>query len=242
MEGLEVFSAIFPLFPLDAREDLFHSPPGFCFQFSLYGVAMSLTNIQSEILVFIKNSLERRGVAPSTSEICSKFGFKSFGTVARHMKRLEEKGYLRRAGRRNKQGVTLLDQPRALNVSLVGTVAAGLPIEAVHGHEANFAVPEHLIGPGEHFALKVKGQSMVEDGICDGDVILVRRQSQANNGETVVALVDNEATVKRFYHDKSDKVELRPANSGMQSIWISGKNLKNLMIQGVVVGLFRQYA
>lgn len=208
---------------------------------------MSLTTIQSDILAYIKTQMETRGVAPSTSQICQAFGFKSFGTVARHMKRLEEKGYLRRAGRRNKQGVMLTAKPKAISVPLVGSVAAGLPIEAIaapDGQAESVAVPESLVGNGDHYALRVKGESMVEDGIHDGDLIIVRRQSRAHDGETVVALIDNEATVKRFYrHDaKSDpRVELRPANAQMTSIWVQGQALKNFQIQGVVVGLYRQF-
>jgi len=205
---------------------------------------MSLTHIQNKILNYIRSSLEGRGVAPSTSEICRTFGFKSFGTVARHMKRLEEKGYIRRAGRRNKQGIVLLDRPQAVNVPLVGTVAAGLPIEAIEGNEGNeacFAVPEYLIGSGDNFALRVKGNSMIEDGIQDGDVILVKKQASADNGQTVVALLENEATVKKYYRHDKEKIELRPANAEMQPIWIAGKTMKNFRIQGIVVGLFRQY-
>ena len=177
---------------------------------------------------------------PALSEICEAFGFKSFGTVARHMKRLEEKGYLKRAGRRNKQGVSLLDRPQAVNIPMVGTVAAGLPIEAVEGHEGSFPCPENFIGKGEHYALRVKGDSMVEDGIHDGDTIIVRKQNRAHNGDTIIALLENEATVKKYF-SHTDKIELRPANHSMDSIWVRPPT-KDFRIQGIVVGLYREFS
>ena len=202
---------------------------------------MSLTTVQNKIFQFIRRHFENRGVAPSTSEICKAFGFKSFGTVARHMKRLEEKGYIKRAGRRNKQGVLLADRPSAVNIPLVGTVSAGLPIEAIEGKGEKVAIPETLLSKGEHFALKVKGNSMVEDGIYNGDYIIVRKQERADDGQTIVALLDNEATVKNFYKYR-DKIELRPANISMDPLFISGSRLRDFQIQGIVVGLFRRFS
>lgn len=202
---------------------------------------MSLTTIQSEILQYIRKNLESRGVAPSTSEICQAFGFKSFGTVARHMKRLEEKGYLKRAGRRNKQGVSLRDVPQAVNIPLAGQVAAGIPLEKSLPNGETISVPLTLVRDGEHFALRVKGNSMVEDGIMDGDLIVVRRQEEADNGQTVVAVVKNETTVKKLYR-AADRVELRPANATMRPIMIAGQEMRDFRIQGIVVGLLRQFA
>lgn len=202
---------------------------------------MSLTTVQNEILKFIKTQVDRQGVAPSTSDICAAFGFKSFGTVARHMKRLEEKGYLKRAGRRNKQGIVLKEQVQSVAVPLFGSVAAGVPIEAIEGQGEFLQVPPTMLRGGEHFALRVRGSSMIEDGMFDGDYIVVKKQNHANEGETVVALLGNEATVKRFYR-KSGRIELRPANAAMESIWVSPEARDPFQIQGVVVGLFRQYS
>jgi repressor LexA len=158
------------------------------------------------------------------------------------MKRLEEKGYLKRAGRRNKQGVLLRERPASVQIPLLGAVAAGVPFEAVEQSDETVTVPEHLVTAGDHFALRVKGNSMVEDGMLDGDTIVIHRQNRADDGQTVVALLDSEATVKRFYRHDQQKIELRPANAAMKSIWVSGPQLKKFQVQGVVVGLFRQYA
>jgi repressor LexA len=123
-------------------------------------------------------------------------------------------------------------------IPLLGTVAAGKPIEPVEQAE-KIEIPRSLLGSGENFALKVRGDSMIDDGIRDGDVVIVRRQAMAENGDTVVAVVDGEATVKRFYR-KGDRVELRPANPALAPLFLDA-SVGTLEIRGVVVGLIRKF-
>lgn len=155
-----------------------------------------------------------------------------------YLKALQNKGYLvkdaygRRALRLNEVGADSVRLP------LLGTVAAGLPLEAVEVQE-RVDVPKSLLGGGENFALRVRGDSMIEDGIHDGDLVIVRRQPTARRGQTVVAMIDGEATVKKFF-TQGQKVELRPANQAMQSIWVEPGQAFHIL--GVVVGLMRRYS
>lgn len=201
---------------------------------------MKLTEKQKAVLGYIGLYKDKWGVSPSFEEIRSHFGFGSYNTVTTYLRALEKKGYIRLPARKNLKRALEIVRPFETGrgeIPLLGTVAAGRPIEAVED-KRGVEVPASMLGKGEHFVLRVRGDSMVDDGILDGDLVVVRRQETAENGDTVVALVGNEATVKRYYLRK-DHVELRPAHRGMASIRVAGDEL---MIRGKVVGILRYYS
>ena len=200
---------------------------------------MRLTEKQKAFLGFISRHTEDWGRSPSFDEICAHFGFASYNTVTTYLKTLERKGYIRLPQKKNQKRAIEVISPvetKRFEFPLLGKVAAGKPIEAVEDVDA-IEVPPSMIGRGDYFVLKVKGDSMKEDGILDGDFIVIRKQPTAENGETVVALIDNEATVKRYYKTE-DGVELRPAHADMDPIVVSHGDLH---IQGKVVGVMRHY-
>ena len=177
--------------------------------------------------------------SPSFDEICSNFGFSSYNTVTTYLKILERKGYIRLPGKKNQKRAIEVISPvetKRFEFPLLGKVAAGKPIEAVED-VGTIEVPPSMVGEGDCFVLQVKGHSMQEDGILDGDFVVVKKQPIAENGETVVALINNEATVKKYYN-RGDHVELRPAHTGMESIRIEKGNLR---IEGTVMGVMRYY-
>lgn len=202
-----------------------------------------LTERQREILEFIRESVERRGVSPTHREICERFGYSSYGTVHKHLKLLEKKGYLRRHWNQ-KRGVELTEQRsggeagRDRDIPFFGTIAAGRPIEAVTGDD-RVSVPPHLLdGPqGNHFVLTVRGDSMIDEGIHDGDLVVVLKRDEARPGETVVALLHDEVTLKRFYPE-GETVRLQPSNPEMEALYVPAADLR---IQGIVVGLMRKF-
>ncbi len=201
-----------------------------------------LTERQRDILQFIREFQAEHGVTPTHREICDHFGFSSYGTVYKHLSLLEKKGLIRRDWNQ-KRGVELVDQPKeqsttstARELPLFGSIAAGRPIEAVISDET-ITVPERLTGRGENYVLKVRGDSMIEDGILDGDFVIIARREQADNGEMVVANVNGEVTLKRFYHE-GERVRLQPANSMMSPIYASARDVA---VQGIVVGLMRRF-
>ncbi|MFO8088666.1 MAG: transcriptional repressor LexA [Desulfatiglandaceae bacterium] len=198
---------------------------------------MKLTEKQRAFLAYISGYIEEWGTAPTYDEICGHFGFSSYNTVTGYLRILERKGYIslpREKSRKRAMKVLRPMESRRFECPLLGKVAAGKPIEAVEDIRA-VEVPPAMTDRGEHFVLRVEGDSMIEDGILDGDYIVVRKQSVAENGETVVALVHNEATVKRYYR-REDQVELRPAHEGMKSIIVRDDSLH---IEGKVVGVLR---
>ncbi|HTD53125.1 MAG TPA: transcriptional repressor LexA [Thermoanaerobaculia bacterium] len=198
---------------------------------------MNLTKRQKEILDFIRAYREEEGISPTQREIREKFRLSSFGTVQKHLKRLEEKGALSRQWNRSR-GISPADeQPTSRSVALLGMVAAGRPIEPFPDEES-IEVPSSLLGKGEHYVLRVRGDSMVEDGIRDGDYVVVARRLTAQNGQTVVALVRGEATLKRYYAEGS-RVRLQPANAAMKPLTVDARDVT---LQGVVTGLIRTYA
>jgi len=198
---------------------------------------MYLTPRQKEIFLYIQSYIKRNNVSPTYDDIRKRFGFSSFNSVFKHMKQLEDKGVIYIRPKNKKRAITLVDHGApAVNVRLLGTIAAGEPIEAIEDVE-NISIPRELLGKGENFCLKVKGDSMIYDGIHDGDIVIIKKRNFAENNEMVAALIDNEATLKRFYKRKS-WVELRPANPSMKPIKIKSGNFK---ILGVVVGLIRMY-
>ena len=200
---------------------------------------MKLTEKQKAFLAYVSQYMEEWQRAPSFEEICSHFGFNSYNTVTTYLKALERKGYIRLPPKKNqKRGIKVISpvETKRFEFPLLGRVAAGRPIEAVEEVDV-IEVPPSMIRQGDHFVLQVKGDSMKEDGIFDGDFIVIRKQPVAENGEMVVALINNEATVKRFYK-REQYVELRPAHTGMEPIIIKQENLR---IEGKVVGVIRHY-
>jgi repressor LexA len=207
-----------------------------------------VTERQRDILNFIREFQKERGIAPTHREICDRFGFSSYGTVYKHLSLLEKKGLIRRDWNQ-KRSVELVEQPdeapRAESRSaspatrelpLFGYIAAGRPLD-VDVTDEMITVPEHLTSRGENYVLKVRGESMVDDGILDGDLVIIARRERAENGEMVVANVNGEVTLKRFYHE-GDRVRLQPANSMMGPIYASAREVA---VQGVVVGLMRRF-
>ena len=216
-----------------------------------------LTERQRDILNFIREVQKSRGVAPTHREICDHFGFSSYGTVYKHLSLLEKKGLIRRDWNQ-KRGVEVVDQElpgesrqdsgaAAASASsssssfvrelpLFGYIAAGRPLD-VDVSDETIAVPEHLTTRGENYVLKVRGDSMVEDGIMDGDLVIISRRERAENGEMVVANVNGEVTLKRLYRE-GERVRLQPANSLMSPIFAAARDVS---VQGVVVGLMRRF-
>jgi len=202
---------------------------------------MPLTKRQKEILDYLQESLAENGYAPSFEEIASHFGFASLATVHEHLENLRKKGYIRKGYNQSRaiQLVSAPDQTGAVELPLLGNVAAGVPIEAIPDQET-IAVPEALLGRGgQNYVLRVKGDSMIDEQIRDGDYLIVNSRQTAHNGEMVVALVDNEsATVKKFYREPGGKVRLQPANPTMSPLIYDASAVT---IQGIVVGVIRRY-
>ena len=198
---------------------------------------MNLTRRQKEILDFIRDYRNSHGISPTQREIRENFGLSSFGTVQKHLKRLEEKGALSREWNRSRGISPAVERASSREVALLGYVAAGRPIEPFPDEE-RIEVPASLLGKGEHFVLRVRGDSMIEDGIRDGDYVVVVRRETAQNGQTVVALVRGEATLKRYYAEGS-RIRLQPANSSMKPMTV---DIRDVTVQGVVTGLIRSYA
>ena len=198
---------------------------------------MNLTRRQKDILDFIRTYRATHGISPTQREIREHFGLSSFGTIQKHLKRLEEKGALSREWNRSRGIAPAVERASSREVSLLGFVAAGRPIEPFPDEE-RIEVPASLLGKGEHFVLRVRGDSMIDDGIRDGDYVVVARRSTAQNGQTVVALVRGEATLKRYYSEGS-RVRLQPANASMKPLTV---DTRDVTVQGVVTGLIRSYA
>lgn len=225
-----------------------------------------LTPKEKNLLEYLEGYISHHGLSPTFQEIKDHFGFASFNSVQRYLKQLEQKNYLHVPGGNRKRAISLLhsssavqssaaqmnpgasksfahrdhDTPEAFALPLLGRVAAGQPIEAFDDNEFVDVPASFVRNPQKSYALRVEGQSMIEDGIHDGDIVLVQEQKHASQGEIVVAVVEGSATVKRFYRGQqtSDKIELRPANSQMQSMWFMPQEVE---IRGVVVGLMRKY-
>jgi repressor LexA len=200
-----------------------------------------LTKKQREILDFVTEFADEHGYAPSFEEIAEHFGLSSLATVHEHLENLRAKGYIRKGYNESRSIEVVPAEIRltAVPVPLMGDVAAGEPIEAIAGQET-IAVPEDMLGRGDHYVLRVNGDSMIEEQIRDGDYLVVRQRETAENGEMVVALVDQEsATVKKFYREKDGQVRLQPANAAMQPMYFGADRV---MVQGIVVGVIRRYA
>ncbi len=197
---------------------------------------MSLTKKQKQVYDFIVNYISENDYAPTQAEIKDYFGFKSLGSVQDYIKYLTSAGYLVNDSNAVRGLQPANTQETTIEIPLMGRVAAGAPIEAMEYNES-ISVPRSLVKNGQFFALIVEGQSMIDDGIFDGDTIIVKKQNQASNGQTVVAAIDNEATVKKYYQ-KKHHIELHPANPSMKPFIIQEESFE---IKGVLVGLIRHY-
>ncbi|GEA15387.1 LexA repressor [Moorella sp. E308F] len=197
-----------------------------------------LTPKQEMILQYIRQFTNTHGYPPTVRDICKAVGLNSTSTVHGHLSRLEKKGYIRRDPTRSRAIELVERAPKTggdvVYAPLVGKIAAGQPILAVENIEDTFPLPSQITGKEEVFILRVQGDSMIEAGILDGDYIIVRPQDTAENGDIVVALLGEEATVKYFYR-YDDHVELVPANSRMQPI-----KAREVTIMGKVIGLLRR--
>lgn len=195
---------------------------------------------QQQILDCIKKSLKDKGYPPSVRELCLAVGLSSTSTVHSHLNTLERKGFIRRDPSKPRT-IEVLDEKadwledHVNAVPIVGKVTAGLPILAVENIEDYFPLPKQIARQDETFILNVKGTSMINAGIMDGDQIIVRKQSEAHNGEIVVAMIEDEVTVKRFFKEK-DCIRLQPENDTMNPIYVH-----DVQILGKVIGLFRLY-
>ena len=198
---------------------------------------------QQQILEYMKAEVREKGYPPSVREICEAVGLKSTSTVHGHLARLEKKGYIRRDPTKPRD-IEILDEAphnpdlptrELVQVPIVGNITAGTPILAVENIEDTFPVPVDYVHNDTVFMLKVRGDSMIEAGIFDKDLILVRQQSNASNGDIVVALIEDYATVKTFFREK-DFVRLQPQNASMNPIIV-----RDVTILGKVIGLFRKF-
>lgn len=195
----------------------------------------NLTKRQKEILDFISKFIEKYDYAPSYREIGKHFNLNSISTIADHIENMKNKGYLKKEfnSARSLQLTPRWDE-RSFEIPLMGSIAAGAPIEAIRTNET-IDIPRDMMGKNI-FALKVRGDSMIEDGIFDGDYIIIEQTQNPQNGDIIVALLDNEnATLKRYYKEK-DYIRLQPANSNYKPI-----RVKKVIIQGKVRGVIRKY-
>jgi repressor LexA len=200
-----------------------------------------LTRKQRQILDFVDGFTTDHGYAPSFEEIAAQFGYASLATVHEHLENLRAKGYIRKGYNESRSIEVVPTEVRvaAVAVPLLGLVAAGAPIEAIPDQEA-VSVPEDMLGRGEHYVLRVTGDSMIDEQIRDGDYLVVRHRETAENGDMVVALVDQEtATVKKFYRERDGRVRLQPANEALDPMYFGPDRVR---IQGIVMGVMRRYA
>ncbi|MBM7115777.1 transcriptional repressor LexA [Archangium primigenium] len=211
-----------------------------------------LTERQREILAFIVKETESRGFPPTIREIGEEMDIRSTNGVNDHLKALERKGYLNRGEQQSRSlvptkrarmllGLGVKRESGMVEVPLLGKVAAGAPLLAQENAEDSVRIDSFLLGGNgkEVFALRVKGQSMIEDGIFDGDYLFVRKAAQAQPGDIVVALIEDEATVKRYYPE-ADRIRFQPANATMQPIYVNRTDFRSTMILGHVVGVYRK--
>ncbi len=203
-------------------------------------LAQKLTSKQKNVYEFLKKHIKNTGYPPSVREVCEAVGLSSTSSAHAHLETLENKGYIRRSKTKNRSIEILEDDfyysvTDYSNVPILGKVTAGQPILAVEDVDGYFPIPVEYIGNHEAYMLRVSGDSMINKGIMDKDLVLVKKQSTATNGEMVVALIGDSATVKTFYKERS-QIRLQPENSKYQPIIVN-----EVTILGVVVGLFRRY-
>ena len=202
---------------------------------------MPLTKRQKEILDFLEEFQGENGYSPSFEEIARHFNYTSLATVHEHLENLRQKGYIRKSynASRSIELVAATMSAAAVELPLYGSVAAGVPIEAVTDTET-VAVPEDMLRRnGNHYVLRVRGDSMIDEQIRDGDYVVVNSRETADNGDMVVALVHGDsATVKRFYRERDGRIRLQPANERMQPMYFPSHSIR---VQGIVVGVIRRY-
>ena len=195
---------------------------------------------QKMILEYIKSEVKYKGYPPSVREICEAVGLKSTSTVHGHLDRLEKKGYIRRDPSKPRAIEIMLDDEEPfnegiVNVPIVGTITAGTPILAVENIDGSFPIPSSYVNNKDTvFMLRVRGESMINAGIFDKDLVLIRQQNYAENGDIVAASIDDFATVKRFFKEKGH-IRLQPENPSMSPILV-----ENVEVLGKVIGLFRK--
>lgn len=197
---------------------------------------MALTRKQKEVLDYITEYVRENDFSPTQKEIQEFFGFKSLGSVQDYIKYLTNGGHLVNDSHSVRGLMPSVVQQNTEEIPLLGSIAAGVPIEAIENSD-KISVPTHMLGKGQYYALKVKGESMIDDGILSGDVAIIKHQTQAENGQIVVAVVENETTLKHYFK-KAKQVELHPANKTMKPILIKDKECE---IRGIMVGLIRTY-
>ena len=207
--------------------------------FRLYFRSVNPTPRQKQILDFVTRSIDRRGFAPSIQEICDHFDLASTATVHKHLKNLAARGLLTRESHRSRAiEVPSTGLGEAVEIPLLGRVAAGMPIEAIATADS-ISIPSDWLGRGERFALRVKGDSMIDAHIEDGDIVVVERKETARDGDTVIALVDDsEATLKIFRSQADGRVRLEPRNETLKPMVFEASRVR---IQGSVVGVLRRY-
>lgn len=200
-----------------------------------------LTQRQEMILNFIRQSIDNRGYPPTIREIGAFMGIRSTNGVNDHLKALEKKGYLTREELKSRALRPADLHNKYIDVVVLGKIAAGLPILAQENIEDTVRVDRFFLGNNTQvFALRVVGESMIGDGIYDGDYIFVRKQMRAEHGQIVVALIDEEATVKRYYPE-ADRIRFQPSNPIMDAIYVHKRDFRETSILGVVVGVYRKY-
>lgn len=211
-----------------------------------------LTDRQKEVLEFISESIAGRGYPPTLREIGERMGIRSTNGVNDHLKALEKKGYLAREDLKSRALRPLKQSTGSavvvgvgddfVDIPIIGRVAAGAPLLAVENVEDTVKVDRFFLGAAparEVFALRVKGESMIDDGIFDGDFIFVRKSLTAERGDIVVALIEDEATVKRYFPE-GDVIRFQPANATMQPIYVKRRDFKSVNLIGIVVGVYRK--
>ena len=208
---------------------------------------MALTKRQKEVLEFLADFIDKNRYSPSYEEIADGLSLNSLATIHKHVSSLESKGYLRRAFNQSRsleiapRYAAEVEKRRAvetgLAVPLLGKIAAGVPVEAIANPEMLHF--QDFIGDSGTYALQVRGESMIDDHICDGDFVLIQKTDSVRDGEIVVALVDGtETTLKRLYREPNGQIRLQPANSAMEPIYVSGASLQ---VQGKLMAVLRKY-
>ena len=200
-----------------------------------------MTEKQRDVLEYIRRTIAATGVAPTLQEIATHFGFRSTASAQKHVGLLERKGFLRRE-KHQKRGLVLAESeppqtPSSLELPLFGVVAAGSPIESFPGDET-ISVPPDFVGSGSDYVLRVRGESMIDEGIHDGDLVVVRSTTEASDGDMVIALVADEVTLKRIYREAGGLVRLQPSNTQLSALVVPSSDVT---VQGTVVGLLRKY-
>ena len=191
---------------------------------------------QQRILDYIENYIEVNGYPPSVREIGQAVDLKSTSTVHGHLNRLERKGLLHREAMKPRTiDVTREDKPQIVKLPVLGKVAAGVPILAEENAEGFIQLPDTIVGRGEHFILEIRGDSMISAGIMNGDYVVVKRQQTAQNGDIVIAMIDDEATCKRYFKEP-DRIRLQPENPRMRPFYA-----RSVTILGKVTAVYRTY-